>query len=112
MDLQQEVEAIKAELVALIVEHLKENKIEIAKARKLAGDFLLVLPVRDQQDLLLKLKNLGEEYAEAREIYVRELGKIYEEKRHEALSQMHGLIQKGKIEDAITVAKAMNKTVE
>ncbi|HSW88065.1 MAG TPA: hypothetical protein VLG12_02785 [Candidatus Saccharimonadales bacterium] len=112
MDLQQEVEVVKQELVALIVQHLKENKIELAMARKLAGDFLLVLPVRDQHDLLLKLKNLGGEYAEAREIYVRELGKINEEKRHQALSQMHDLIQKGQIEDAITVAKATQKTLE
>ena len=105
MDLQQEVEAIKAELVALIVKHLKENKIELEKARKLAADFLQVLPVRDQQDLLLKLKNLGEEYAEAREIYVREMGKFNEEVRHKALSQMHDLIKSGNIEAAISVAK-------
>ncbi len=107
MDLQSKVETIKQELVELIVKHLKENKIEIAKARKLAGDFLRVLPVRDQQDLLLKLKNLGEEYSEAREIYVRELGEINEANRHQALSQMHELIKAGKIEDAIAVAKSV-----
>lgn len=105
MDIQQEVEAIKQELVDLIVLHLKENKIEIGNARKLAGDFLKILPVRDQQDLLLKLKNLGGEYAEARQIYVNELGKVNEEIRHQALSQMHDLIKSGKIEDAIAVAK-------
>ena|SRR5258708_2814549 len=106
MDIQVEVELIKQALVGLIVKHLKENKIEIAKARKLAGDFLRVLPVRDQADLLLKLKNLGEEYAEAREIYVKEVGKINEEIRHQALSQMHELIKAGKIEEAIAVARS------
>lgn len=106
MNVQAEVEAIKEELVAIIVKHLKENKIELANARKLAADFLSLLPVRDQQDLLLKLKNLSEDYAEAREIYVRELGKINEEKRHQALSQMHDLIKAGNIEDAISVAKS------
>lgn len=112
MDIQQEVEEVKKELVALIVKNLKENKIEIAKARKLAGDFLSVLPVRDQKDLLLKLKNLGEQYAEARQIYVQELGKFNEEQRHQALSQMHNLIKEGKIEDAIAVAKSVQKGVE
>ncbi len=109
MDLQQEVEAVKKELTELIVKHLKENKIEVEKARKLAADFLAALPIKDQQDLLLKLKNLSEQYEEAREIYVREMGKINEELRDQALSQMHALIKDGKIEDAISVAKNMQQ---
>jgi len=112
MDLQQEVEEVKKELVALIVKHLKENKIEIAKARKLAGDFLAILPVRDQQDLLLKLKDLGKEYAEARQIYIQQLGKFNEEQRSKAIERMHTLIRLGKIEDAIAVARAVQKVHE
>lgn len=107
MDMQTEVAIIKHELITLIVTHLKENKIEIATARKLAGDFLAILPVRDQQDLLLKLKNLGTEYSEARVLYVQELGKVTEAKRHQALSQMHELLKQGNIEQAIAVAKAV-----
>lgn len=112
MDLNQEVESVKKELLELILIHLKENKLELPKARKLAGDFLKVLPVRDQQDLLLKLKNLGQGYAEARQIYVQELGKINEEARHKALSEMHELIKTGKIEEAIAVAKGAAGIVE
>lgn len=109
MDLAQEVERIKKELVDLIILHLKENKIDIDKSRKLAKDFLAVLPIKDQKDLLLKLKNLSEEYAEAREIYVKELGKLNEEKRNTALTQMRNAIKEGNLDDAISVAKAMKE---
>ena len=56
MDIQQEVEEVKRELVELIIKHLRENKIPVDKAKKLAADFLNVLPISDQQDLLEKLK--------------------------------------------------------
>ena len=52
MDIQQEVEEVKRELVELIIKHLRENKIPVDKAKKLAADFLNVLPISDQQDLL------------------------------------------------------------
>src|SRR3989344_555057 len=98
MDIQQEVEAIKKELVELIIKHLRENKLPSEKAKKLAEDFLNVLPISDQQDLLEKLKNLGADYQEAKEIYVDELKRISEEKRNETLSQMRDHIKQGNID--------------
>lgn len=105
MDIQAEVERIKQELLDAIVAKLKENKMDPQKAQQLAVDFLAVLPINDQQDLLLKLKNLGEKYEEARAVYVRELGAINEERRNQALNQMHEHIQQGNIEAALAVAK-------
>lgn len=107
MDLQQEVEAVKKELVDLIIKHLKENKLEVEKARKLAQDFLAVLPVKDQKDLLAKLKELGEDYPEAKEVYVEELVKTENQLRDEALNKMRVFIKQGKIEEAIQAAKNM-----
>ena len=66
MDIQQEVEEVKRELVEFIIKHLRENKLPAEKAKKLAEDFLKILPISDQQDLLDKLKNLGENYLEAK----------------------------------------------
>lgn len=110
IDIQREIEEIKKELVTLIVEHLKANKMQAQQAQKLASDFLAVLPIKDQRDLLEKLKQLGDVYQEMREIYLKELTKINEEEREHALLQMRNAIAEGKIEQAITVAKAMNKT--
>lgn len=107
MDIQKEVDEIKKELVELIIAHLKANKMQSETAQKLAADFLSVLPVKDQRDLLEKLKKLGDTYQEMRQIYVRELTKYNEEEREHALLQMRNAIAEGKIENAIQVAKQL-----
>lgn len=109
MDIVQEVEHVKKELVELIIAHLRENKIEVEKARQLAADFLAILPIRDQQDLLNKLKHLGENYDEAEQIYVEEFSKIENEKRNEALNHMRDAIRFGNMDQAIAVAKGMQQ---
>ena|SRR3989344_3791523 len=108
MDIQQEVEEVKKELLELIIKHLRENKLSAQKAKKLAEDFLKVLPIKDRKDLLEKLKNLGADYQEAKELYVDELKRISEEKRNEALSQMRDHIKQGDINSAVEAAKSLN----
>ena len=109
MDIQQQVEAVKRELVELIIKHLKENKLPAEKAKKLAEDFLNVLPIKDRQDLLEKLKNLGENYLEAKEVYVDELKRASEKKRIDTLSQMRDHIKQGNIDNAIETAKTLHR---
>ncbi len=108
MDIQQEVEEVKKELVRLIIKHLRENKLPAEKAKKLAGDFLNVLPIDSQQDLLEKLKNLGINYQEAKELYVDELKKISEEQKDQTLSKMRDHIQNGNIDQAIEAARKIS----
>ncbi len=107
MDIQKEIEDIKKELVELIISHLKANKMEAQQAQKMANDFLGILPVKDQKDLLEKLKKLGDSYQEMRSLYVKELAKFNEEQREHALLKMRNSIAEGKIEDAINVAKQL-----
>jgi hypothetical protein len=109
MDIQHEVEQIKKELVELITAHLKQNKIHADQAQKLAADFLAELPMKDQKDLLDKLKKLGSTYSEMREIYVKELAKFNEAEREHALLRMRNSIAEGNIEHAITVAKTLRE---
>ena len=107
MDIQEEVKNVEQQLVNLIVKHLEANKIEVDEAQKLAADFLGVLPVTDQKDLLAKLRGLSQNYEEAKEVYVSELSRINEQNRHIALLEMRNHIKLGNIEQAITVAKTM-----
>ena len=107
MDIQQEVEQIKKELVDIIVLHLKQNKIHADQAQKLAADFLAELPIKDQKDMLEKLKKLGNTYMEMKEIYVKELAKFNEAEREHALLRMRNSIAEGNIEHAINVAKTL-----
>lgn len=112
MDLVQEVKSVEKELVELIIEHLKANRIAVETARQQARDFLAVLPVKDQEDLLDKLKGLGEKYEEAKEIYAEELGKVNEVMRLQTLEQMRAFIQQGNIDSAIAVAKSLHPKQE
>jgi len=109
MDVKQEVEIVKKELVEIIIESLKANKISVDEAKKLANDFLNVLPVSSYNDLLNKLKSLGEEHSEVKKIYVDELEKASKARDKEALNKMRDLIKLGKIEEAVSVANSMEK---
>lgn len=115
MDLVQEVEEVKKELLELIITHLKQNKIQAPQAQHLARDFIAVLPIKDQADLLAKLKSLGEKYKEAEEVYLGELGRASDSQRDQALSSMRDYIKQGNIEKAIETAKTLtqnSQTVE
>ncbi len=109
MDIAQEVEAVEEELLTLIVAHLENNELDAEKAQQLAKDFLALLPISDQKDLLGKLKDLGETYKEAREVYVEELSKTSSQQRDTALITMRDAIKQGNIDHAITVAKNLQQ---
>lgn len=110
MDVAQEVEKVKQELLDLILDHLRKNKIQTEQAQQQARDFLSTLPIKDQADLLAKLKNLGDKYAESESVYLHELEKSEAEKRDHALSLMRDHIQKGDINGAISVAKTLTSS--
>ena len=112
MDVQEEVKVVEKELVDRIVEHLKNNRIAADAARQQAQDFLALLPVQDQKDLLAKLKMLGEKYEEAKEVYALEIGKVSETARQQALDQMRMYIQQGNIDSAIATAKTLHPPKE
>ncbi len=110
--IDEEIEEVKKKLVDLIIVHLEANQIEPEKAKQLASDFLAVLPVKDHKDLLEKLKNLGEKYPEAKEIYVDEIVDDAKTKDNEALNQMRNHISTGNIEQAIAIAKSRSGGVK
>lgn len=109
MDITQEVELVKKELTDLIIVHLRENKIEVEKARALASDFLDVLPIQNHADLLSKLKELGEKYQEAKAVYVEKLAVDINAQTQTALAGMRDAIQKGDMEQAIMAAKTVSQ---
>ena len=107
MNLTDEIELVKKELLELIVEHLQQNKLQAPEAQQLARDFLAILPIKDQADLLNKLKGLGQKYKEANEVYLDELEKVTDEKRDLALNSMRDSIKQGQIDQAIQTAKTL-----
>lgn len=87
---------------------MRENKIDIQTAQKLVQDFLAAISQNGQRDILAKLKELGERYKEAEEIYVTSFEDIKNQERDEALSKMRDYISKGQMEEAIKIAKNNN----
>lgn len=110
MDLNTELQLVKKQLTDLIIQHLEENKITVDRSRQLAREFLAALPVASHQDLLDKLKQLGEKHEEAQEVYVAELGKISNQQKEDALNTMRNAIQQGNIEKAVETAKTISTT--
>jgi len=109
MDLTQEVELVKKELLDLIIVHLKENKIEAGEAQQLARDFLAGLPIKDHADLLEKLKALGIKYKEANQIYLNELEKSNNSDKDQTLIQVRDQLSHGNIDEAISTAKSLTE---
>lgn len=105
-----DITAVEQELLDLIVKHLTENQIQLIDAQNQAKEFLSLLPVTDQEDLLNKLKVLGEKYEESEEVYLEELQKHSTNERDQALSQMRDHIKSGNIDAAINTAKSIQKS--
>lgn len=105
---QDEIEKAKRDLVQIIIRHLREKRMSVQEAKSLAQDFLNELPVRNYQDLLSKLKKIGEKYPEAKAVYIQELKQTNENKRSEVLLHMREAIVQGKMEEAIRSAKSLN----
>lgn len=109
MDIQQDVQVVEKELTDIIVKYLKENKMDLPTAQKLAADFLAVLPIHNRPELLEKLKELSDKYKEVKSVYAHTLEKVTEETDAQRLTAMRDHIQQGNIEQAITVAKSMQQ---
>ncbi len=108
-DVKQETQRVEEELLDVIIKHLENNQIDTDTAKKLASDFLDILPAQNRSDLLNKLKLLGEHYNEAKIVYSLEFSNDLKEKEEQAIIQMHAAIKDGNIEHAINVAKKLKE---
>jgi len=100
MDVDAEIKELKIQLRDLVFTHIKENKIEVEKARALVRAFLAILPIKNQQELLFKLQTLGKEYEEVKELYIKEVAKVNDAKKDAALKHMRDAIKQGNLEQA------------
>jgi len=109
MDIQQQTEEVEKELLATIVRYLRQHQIDVPTASKLSREFLAALPMKNQQDLLEKLKELSTHYEPVKLVYQHEFAKDERVREQQALSQMQHAIRQGNIEHAITVAKSLKE---
>lgn len=96
---------VENDLLEIIIENTEQNKIDPDEARKVAKEFLSLLPLHDQKDLLNKLHRLSYDHRETTGLYLKYLKPYEEEERQRKLTLMSEHIKKGKIENALAVAK-------
>lgn len=99
------VSKVESDLLFHIITNMKKKQIAVPTAQQLARDFLALLPVKDKEELLIKLQKLAATYPEAREVYVQYAVPFEEEKRQEKLLAMAAHVNSGDIEKALLIAK-------
>lgn len=106
--MQAIVTDVEKELLLSIIKNIKEQRLTEEQGRKLAKEFLSLLPMRDKEDLLSKLLSFSQKHVEAKQAYIKVAKPHEEEERLKKLEMMSQHIQNGNIEHAITIAKGGN----
>ena len=104
-NLQEEITDIERELLDEIIARLNQNKMSPEEAQKLAKEFISLLPIKDQKDLLEKLSKLSKANQATAGIYLK-YAKPYEENESQRkLELMSQHLHQGNIEEALHIAK-------
>jgi hypothetical protein len=96
---------IEKDLLDIIIQNLEENKIDSEEAKKVAQEFLSLLPLQDKKDLLEKLNKLSKDHFETKGLFLKYAKPYEEEERQRKLTLMSQHIQNGQIEHALAVAR-------
>lgn len=103
--LQDEVVDVEKELLQEIINRLNQNKMSSEDAQKVAKEFLSLLPIHDQKDLLAKLYQLSKANQGMQGVYLKFAQPYEENEKQRKLSLMSQHLHQGKIEEALSVAK-------
>lgn len=108
VDVKKLLKDVKRDLMFYIILNLKRYKIMVQDAQYLAQDFLAVLPAATIEDLLSKLSVLGENYEEARIVFIKYAVPYLEEKDQKKLLQAKSYIKQGSVDKALEALKKEN----
>ena len=104
-DLPHYLDTIERDLLAHIIQALKEKKIPVDEAKSLAKDFLSQLPVQDREDLLEKLRKISKMHPQALETYIKFANEHETEERTRKLNLTAHHLSQGDIDTALHVVK-------
>lgn len=99
------IKNVEIEYLRQLTKILKEGKADRVLAKTSAQAFLKLLPFADDNDMLLKLGNYGEEFPLFTKLHVYALGLIEELKTKEVLAKMRVLMKNDNIEQAINLVQ-------
>lgn len=96
---------IKHDLLVLIAEYIKQQAISEAEAQQIASNFLQLLPVQTESELLHKFFTLTSSSRVARLVFLKYATVCDEVKRQSLPPRMTNWITRGSVEKALLLAK-------
>ena len=109
--MQNIVKDVENDLLNIIINNLKQNSIDTDGARKMAREFLSLLPMQDKHDLLKKLHKLSVDHKQTQGLYLKYAQPYEEEERQKKLALISEHLKNGQIEHALTIAKGETPNV-
>lgn len=108
-NLESYVKDVEKELLFLILKNMNEMQGSMEKAENLAQEFLNNYPYADKEILIAKLREMGNKYPEAYEVYIKYANEYYSAKRDRSFKKALSHIKKYEITNAIKAAKGGNR---
>ena len=107
-DLNKLTSNVKRDLLFHIILNMRRGDLSMKVAQHLSRDFLEQFPFTSYEDLLQKLKLLGEKYKEANEVYLKYASPDHAQRDQESLQEMLQHIKMGDFDKAIQVTRREN----
>ena len=105
MDLQEIIKLLEMEYIKILINNLKFGKMKLDRAKMVTKDFLTLLPFKDKDDLVLKIKTFTELQNEFKMVYLTLLKINEEQKSNELAYKMRELIKQNKIDEALKLVE-------
>lgn len=103
--LQDTVVDIEKTLIDEIFKRINQEKISLEQAQKLTEEFLALLPVNDQKELLEKLRELSQTNTDAQGVFLDYIKSSEAQETSTKLDHMSRHLHQGNIEEALAIAK-------
>lgn len=96
---------VERELLYYIILDMKDSKLTQKQAQYVAQDYLSVLPIKDSDDLIQKLRILATRSSEAWKTFLKIGAPYIEKKRNELLTSISQTLRNGDVVAALALTK-------
>lgn len=97
--------SVEKELLYYIIIHMKDRRLTVTQAQHLAKEYLSLLPAKNEDDLIQKLKVLAYKSSEAWKAFIKVGMPYLEQKKNKVLSAISADLKVGDIQHALILTK-------
>ena len=103
------ISEVERDLLFQIIINMKHKVISVGESRRLAQDYLALLPFSSKEDLIKNMNALGHKYPEARAVYLKYTIPYLDQEENKLITQMSQYLQNGNIEEALNIVKGQQQ---